>query len=42
MKLARLIIEDFIYPLWKNLHFLREEYIEQLASIYDYDNSFFR
>ena len=28
MKLARLIIEDFIYPLWKNLHFLREEYIE--------------
>ena len=29
MKLARLVIEDFIYPLWKNLHFLRDENIEQ-------------
>ena len=29
MKLARLIIENFIYPLWRDLHFLRDENIEQ-------------
>ena len=29
MKEARLLVENFIFPLWKEMHFLKDEDIEQ-------------